>query len=406
MFVIERLIDLAARRHGFDRVALRRRNLVSADAPCRIATRSACVYDSGDYAAAQDRALELADWEGFEARRAEARRRGRHRGIGLANYIELNTRRAARARRDHRATRRAGSSGDRHAVGRPGPRDQLRAARRRMARRRRSSRCGSITGDTDRVAVGGGSHSGRSMRLGAVVMAKASDEIVAKGRAHRRLAAGGRRGRHRIRGAAASPSRAPTARSASSRSRPPRSGPTRPTSCAGRSPASATRPCRVPSYPYGCAVCEVEVDPETGVVEIVRYTTVDDVGRAVNPADPARPDPRRHRPGRRPGAVGALPLRPGDGQLLSARSWTTRCRAPTCCRRSRPRSARCRRRPTRSACAAAAKAAPRRRSARGQRDRRRARRVRRRAYRDAGHAGARLARDPGRAGVESRPGVG
>src|SRR5206468_11473527 len=90
MFVMERLIDLAARRHGFDRLELRRKNLVPASAmPYRNA--SGVLYDSGDYRAAFDRAVVLADWAGFEARRAEARRRGRHRGIGVASYIELNT---------------------------------------------------------------------------------------------------------------------------------------------------------------------------------------------------------------------------------------------------------------------------------------------------------------------------
>src|SRR6185295_4426017 len=83
IYVTERLIDLAARRHGFDRVALRRRNLVPASAmPYR--NPLGLVYDSGDYAAAQDRAVAMADWAGFEARRAEARRRGRYRGIGIA----------------------------------------------------------------------------------------------------------------------------------------------------------------------------------------------------------------------------------------------------------------------------------------------------------------------------------
>src|SRR5437867_1000430 len=90
MFVIERLIDLAAHRHGFDRVALRRRNLVPASAmPFR--NPLGLLYDSGDYAAAQDRVVARADWAGFEKRRLEARQRGRYRGIGLANYIELNT---------------------------------------------------------------------------------------------------------------------------------------------------------------------------------------------------------------------------------------------------------------------------------------------------------------------------
>src|SRR5262245_59761053 len=90
MFVIERLIDLAARRHGFDRLELRRRNLVPATA-MPYANPFGIVYDSGDYRAAQARAAELADWTGFPARRREARRRGRYRGIGIANYIEIAT---------------------------------------------------------------------------------------------------------------------------------------------------------------------------------------------------------------------------------------------------------------------------------------------------------------------------
>src|SRR2546426_4651639 len=88
---MERRIGLAARRHGFDRVELRRRNLVPPSAmPYR--NPLGLLHDSGDYVAAQDRALALADWAGFEARRAEARRRGRYRGIGLANHLELNNR--------------------------------------------------------------------------------------------------------------------------------------------------------------------------------------------------------------------------------------------------------------------------------------------------------------------------
>jgi carbon-monoxide dehydrogenase large subunit len=90
MFVMERLIDLAARRHGFDRVALRRLNLVPT-AAMPYTNPFGIVYDSGDYVAVQDRAVALADWAGFEARRREARGRGRHRGIGLANYIEIAT---------------------------------------------------------------------------------------------------------------------------------------------------------------------------------------------------------------------------------------------------------------------------------------------------------------------------
>src|SRR5262249_54513024 len=82
MYVTERLIDIAARRHGFDRVELRRRNLVPPSAmPYR--NPMGLEYDSGDYPRAMERVVALADWKGFEARRAEARRRGRYRGIGL-----------------------------------------------------------------------------------------------------------------------------------------------------------------------------------------------------------------------------------------------------------------------------------------------------------------------------------
>src|SRR5215831_9833103 len=90
VFVLERMIDIACRRHGFDRLEVRRRNLVTPEAmPYR--NPLGLVYDSGDYPASLRRAMELADWTGFAVRRAEARRRGRCRGIGVAMSIELNT---------------------------------------------------------------------------------------------------------------------------------------------------------------------------------------------------------------------------------------------------------------------------------------------------------------------------
>jgi aerobic carbon-monoxide dehydrogenase large subunit len=280
MFVIERLIDLAARRHGFDRVALRRRNLVPAAAmPYR--NPIGLLYDSGDYADAQDRVVALADWAGFEGRRTEARRRGHYRGIGIANYIELNT--GAPRERAELTVRAEGrvdvvlgtlSSGQGHETSFA----QLVAEWLGV----RLDQVSLVTGDTDLMPFGGGSHSGRSMRLGAVVMARASDQIVAKGvevaawlleaaaadvefADHRFAVKGTDRsvGLFEVAAAAARPDVPEALR-----------GP-----LAGVS--DETMP--VPSYPYGCAVCEVEVDPETGLVEIVRHTTVDDVGRAVNP---------------------------------------------------------------------------------------------------------------------------
>lgn len=280
MFVMERLIDLAARRHGFDRVALRRRNLVPASAmPYR--NPLGLLYDSGDYVAVQDRAIALSDWAGFEPRRAEARRRGRYRGIGIANYLELNT--GAPRERAEITVHPEGridvvigtlSAGQGHETSFA----QLIVEWFEVG----LERVRLITGDTDVASVGGGSHSGRSMRLGAVVMAKASDEIVDKGK---RIAAwlleaaeadiDFSKRRFVVKGTDRSVDLFEVATAALRHDAPE----------ALRGPLMGTsdETVSVPSYPYGCAVCEVEVDPETGVVEVVRYTSVDDVGRAVNP---------------------------------------------------------------------------------------------------------------------------
>jgi carbon-monoxide dehydrogenase large subunit len=280
MFLIERLIDLAARRHGFDRVALRRRNLVPAGAmPYR--NPLGLLYDSGDYVAVQDRAIALSDWAGFEARRAEARRRGRYRGIGVANYLELNTG-APRERAEITVAPEGRidvvlgtlSAGQGHETSFA----QLLVEWFEVG----LEQVRLITGDTDVASVGGGSHSGRSMRLGAVVMAKASDEIVHKGKriaawlleaaeadidfSKRRFVVKGTDRAVDLFEAAAAALRHDA-----------------PEALRGPLMGTSDETMSVPSFPYGCAVCEVEVDPETGVVEVVRYTSVDDVGRAVNP---------------------------------------------------------------------------------------------------------------------------
>lgn len=269
MFVMERLIELAARRHGFDRVELRRRNLVSpAEMPHR--NRLGLVYDSGDYAATMLRAVEIADWKGFEARRAEARRRGRLRGIGLGNYIELNTgapreRALIRVLPEGRIEAILGtlSSGQGHETSFAQVLVEWLGVELSQVRL--------ITGDTDVAPVGGGTHSGRSMRMAAVVMAHACDRIVEKGKriASNLLEAAEAdiefaRGRFTVKGT----DRAVDLFSVSK---------------AELLEGMHDETVSVPSFPYGCAVCELEIDPETGTVEIVRYTSVDDCGRAVNP---------------------------------------------------------------------------------------------------------------------------
>jgi carbon-monoxide dehydrogenase large subunit len=280
MFVLERMIDIACRRHGFDRLELRRRNLVPPDAmPYR--NPLGLVYDSGDYPASLRRAAELGDWAGFEARRTEARRRARYRGIGIANSIELNT--GAPRERAEMTIDPSGtvelvlgtmSAGQGHQTSFAqivsewlgvDP-DQVRL----------------FTGDTDRVQAGGGSASARSMRLGAWVMAKAADEIVEKGRsiaavllevAEEDVEFASQR--FTVKGTDRSIGLFEAAATAA--------GNDLPANLRGPLIGICDQVMSLPSFPYTCAVCEVEVDPETGVVEIVRYTSIDDCGRAVNP---------------------------------------------------------------------------------------------------------------------------
>jgi carbon-monoxide dehydrogenase large subunit len=270
MYVIERLIDLAARRHGFERLALRRRNLVPAAAmPWR--NPFGLVYDSGDYAAAQERAVAASGWAGFEARRAQARRRGRYRGIGIANYVELNTGAPREQAEIHvRPEGRTGgrvdvvlgtlSSGQGHETSFA----QLVADWLAVD----PSQVRLLAGDSDVAKVGGGTHSGRSMRMGAVVIRRASDRAIEQGRkaaAERLEVAEGdvefAGGRFTVKG---------TDRSLGLFEVGPLSG-----------IYDETTP--LPSFAYGCAVCEVEIDAETGVVQVVAHTNVDDCGRAINP---------------------------------------------------------------------------------------------------------------------------
>ncbi len=301
MFVMERLIDLAARRHGFDRLELRRKNLVPAGAmPYRNGV--GVLYDSGDYVTAMNRAVALADWNGFEARRAEARRRGRYRGIGVANYLELNTgfprERAhitVRPEKSADAPERSADAPEKSAGAPEGRIDLVLGTLSQGQGHETSfaqllvewlgvehSAVRLITGDTDVTVVSGGAHSARALRLAAVVMAKASDQIVEKGK---RIAAwlleaadadiefSARR--FSVKGTDRAVDLFEVARATERADAP--------EDCRGPLDGLSDEDMPLPSFPYGSAVCEVEVDPETGVVELVRYTTVDDCGRAVNP---------------------------------------------------------------------------------------------------------------------------
>jgi carbon-monoxide dehydrogenase large subunit len=281
IYTIERLIDLAASQCGFDRVALRRRNMIAAAAqPYR--NPLGVTYDNGDYTGVMDRALDLSDWRGFPERRALSRARGLCRGIAIANYIET-TSGAPRERAEILVRPDDGidvilgtqSTGQGHETTFP----QLLAEWFGVAPTTIALR----TGDTAFVTAGGGTHSGRSLRLASLVMHQATAEIIAKAR---RIAAAVfetdaaditfEGGQFRIKGTDLARSIFQIARAALDDSKVPKElqGPLAATS-------DQTRPGL--GFPYGAAVCEVEVDPETGAVAVQRYTSVDDVGRALNP---------------------------------------------------------------------------------------------------------------------------
>ena len=281
MFVLERLVDMAAAAHGFDRVALRRGNLVPESA-MPFANPLGMTYDSGDYETAMDAAIAAADWDGFAGRRRESRLRGRRRGIGIANYIETST--GAPRERAEITVRSEGridvvigtlSSGQGHETSFA----QLAAEWFGVT----LDEVNLITGDTDIVSVGGGSHSGRSMRLAGITMGKATEEIVDRGR---RIAAclmeaaeediAFADSRFEVSGTDRSVSLFDVARAAER-------GDGLPDDLRGPLAGISDETVRVAAFPYGCHVCEVEVDPETGTVEILRYTGIDDVGRAINP---------------------------------------------------------------------------------------------------------------------------
>jgi carbon-monoxide dehydrogenase large subunit len=281
IFAVERLIDLAAHEGGFDRIELRRKNLIAPEAmPYKNAF--GITYDNGNYADTMMATVEAADWAGFPARRAEAARRGKLRGIGVANYVET-----AGGMPRERADIVVSPEGRVDAVLGTAPTGQ---SHETTFAQLMSDWLGvdfdEVTvrfGDTDIVHAGGGSHSGRSMRFASIVIKAATDEIIAKGKEiaaarlevaaadiefadGRFVVAGTDRGMTLYEAAAAA-----------------EKGEGLPAPLRGRLAATSDQMIGGLAFPFGSHVCEVEIDPETGRLTVVRHTCIDDVGRAVNP---------------------------------------------------------------------------------------------------------------------------
>ncbi len=280
VYVAERLLDLAAQKLGVDPVELRRRNYIAPGAMPH-ATVTGFVYDSGEFARLTDRCLELADWKGYAARKSATERRGRRRGRGLIYYIEdcgvFNDRMELRFDPSGMVTIVAGtfSHGQGHAT------TYAQMVAEWLGVPFESIRF--VQGDTDQVAFGRGTYASRSVMLGGNALKMAADAILEKARpmaAQMLEAAAGdlsfADGRFQITGTDRSVALVDVAKAFY-----------RPVGLPKQfgigleaSGAWATDPS---NYPNGCHVCEVEVDPETGVVAIDRYAVVDDVGRIINP---------------------------------------------------------------------------------------------------------------------------
>src|SRR5215831_15475472 len=179
-FAIERLIDIAAKKLSIDRVSLRRRNLVRPKAmPYRNAV--GMTYDSGRYEESMDVAMRLADWDGFKARKREAKKRGKLLGLGLANYVESSIGSPKEQTRikvhpDNRVEVVIGTqpAGQGHETSFAQVISDLIGVPLATVR--------IVLGDTDVVKAGGGTHSGRSMRHAATVFSVAAVELITKGK--------------------------------------------------------------------------------------------------------------------------------------------------------------------------------------------------------------------------------
>ena len=283
IYVIERILDDAARELGIDRAEIRRRNVIPSSAmPYKNPFGN--TYDCGEFGRGMESALKVSDYAGFEARRAEAKQRGMLRGYGLANAIE----RAASANQHEFAEIRFNPSGS--AIVLLGTKAQGQGHEtlyKQIANERLGldpSEVQFIDGDTDRVAFGMGSNGSRSTVIGGTALWRAADRIIEKGKkiaAHLLEAAAGdiefNDGSFAVAGTDKKIALKDVAKAAFVAMR-------LPPGFEGGLYETATFVPSADTWPNGSHVCEVEIDPQTGVVQVLSYLVVDDVGNMMNPA--------------------------------------------------------------------------------------------------------------------------
>ncbi|MEQ9112583.1 MAG: xanthine dehydrogenase family protein molybdopterin-binding subunit [Rhodospirillaceae bacterium] len=274
-YVIERLVDEAARQLDADPIALRRMNMLTPE-QLPHTTPLGMIYDSGAFAKVLAEGVEAADWDGFSTRQDESRARGRLRGRGLVYSIEIAggpqgahmpETMDIRLAKNGDVTVFAGSKemGTGHGT----------AYRQILAEQLGldPARVTVIDGDTDTVISSTGSFGSRSMIAAGTAMTAASQRIIEAGKP---IAADALEaaeidiefssGAFRVAGTDREITLHDLAQHAN-----------------GALNTSVTKKADGPTYPNGCHVCEVEIDPDTGVTTLVKYVVVDDVGTVINP---------------------------------------------------------------------------------------------------------------------------
>lgn len=274
-FAIERLIDIAAMELGLDRVEIRRRNMIRPE-EMPFKTGLTYTYDSGDFPAILDETLAAADWSGFSARREESASRGLLRGIGITNPIEIAGGPFGKPFSEFAEIRFAPDGSAKLYMGSQEMGQGFNSTFKMMAKDMlgfRDDQFAVVTGDTEQVADGVGSFGSRTMCTGGTALYRAAEEVKRKALelASEELEAAPEDivfedGTFRVAGTDASIHLHELAAKA----------PDRLTSAVKEAPENCT-------FPNGCHICEVEIDPETGKTDLVSYVVTDDVGTVVNP---------------------------------------------------------------------------------------------------------------------------
>ena len=280
-YMIERLVDKAARELGVAPDELRRINFIRPD-QMPFKTPMGQTYDSGDFATTMAAGMKAADWAGFAARKAESRKRGKLRGIGLSYYIEV-----CGGAPDESAQVRVDSAGGATVlIGNQSNGQGHETAYAQIVAEKLGIPFESIRvvqGDTDLAVYPGGTGGSRAASVGGSAIWGACDRIIAKGRkfAAQMLEAAEsdiefKDGSFTVVGTDRSKSFHQVAQAAFDMGKIPAGMSPGLDETSNMNPAAAT-------YPNGAHVCEVEIDEGTGVASVVRYTITDDFGKVINP---------------------------------------------------------------------------------------------------------------------------